>query len=415
MRNILLIAKREYLEQVRGRAFRFSTVLVPLLIVVLMGGNFLMARHADSGKHIAIMATNPCLAGAIRDQLLADKENSLSIDVPGPASQELRAALLDQVRNNSLDGLLTIDSNNASSPRMTYTSLSSGDMDIADQLRNAARTAIARQQLLADGINQAEIDRLYKTISIDTQRIDKQGNVAKGSGLTTMIKIYIMLLLILMPILLHGMDMARAIIEEKSSRIFEVMLSVSSPEETLAGKLLGTGAVGLTQIVIWIAAIVLASSSAAVAAMMGGNFDFHISIAEIVFFVIYFVLGFLFYSAIFSGLGATCETAQDLQMYASLIVLPAWLATFAVMNVVTHPGSPWNVVATLCPITSPFVVVPRLGLEAVPIWQLTSSLLLLILSLWAALWFSSRLYRVGILMYGKRATLPELVRWLRYS
>jgi ABC-2 type transport system permease protein len=102
-------------------------------------------------------------------------------------------------------------------------------------------------------------------------------------------------------------------------------------------------------------------------------------------------------------------------MYASLIVVPVWLAMFAVINVINHPGSPWTIAASLCPITSPFVMVPRLGVEIVPPWQLAASLAILILSLWIALQLSSRLYRVGILMYGKRATLPEILRWLRYS
>ena len=415
MRNILLIAQREYLEQVRGRAFQFSTILVPLLIVFLMGGNYVTLRHADSGRHIAITATDPAQATAIKDQLLADKKAGFIVDVLAPATAEQSAALHDRVRNKTLDGFLSIDSTGAYAPRYTFTSLSSSDLELVSRLKSAVRTAAVRQKLLAGGMSQTEIDRLFKEVNIDTLRIDTQGKTVKGSGMTALIKVNIMLLLILMPILLHGMDMARSIIEEKSSRIFEVMLAVSRPEETLAGKLLGTGAVGLTQIAIWIAAVVLASSSAAVAAMLGGNLDLHISAAEIVFFVIYFVLGFLFYSAIFSGLGATCETAQDLQMYASLIVVPVWLAMFAVTNAVKHPGSPWNVVASLVPITSPFVMVPRLGLEAVPAWQLAASLGILILSLWAALWLSSRLYRVGILMYGKRATLPELLRWLRYS
>jgi ABC-2 type transport system permease protein len=414
MRNILLIAKREYLEQIRGRSFRFSTLLVPLLIVFLMGGNFLVVRNARSGNHIAIAATDPKLAAAIQSDLLADKKAGFTVDVAAPASQQQRAALREQVRTKSLDGLLTIDSANSDSPEITYTSLSSGDLELVARLKNAVRTARARQQLQASGMSSAEIDRLFKEVTIDTLRIDKR-KIVKSSGMATLAKVNVMLILILMPILLHGMDMARSIIEEKSSRIFEVMLATTRPEDILTGKLLGTGAVGLTQIAIWGVALAFASGSAALASMLGGNFDLHVSTTEIVFLAIYFVLGFLFYSAIFSGLGATCETAQDLQMYASLIVVPVWLAMFAVINVIKHPGSPWTIAASLFPITSPFVMVPRLGVEIVPRWQLAASLAILILSIWIALQLSSRLYRVGILMYGKRATLPEILRWLRYS
>lgn len=415
MRNTLLIAKREYLEQVRGRSFRFSTALVPLLIAFLMGGNYLMMRHAGPGKHIAIAATDPSLAEAVKSRLLADKKAAFAVDVVAPASPDERAALREQVGNKSLDGLLTIDATDADAPKVSYLSPSIGDMETVARLKDAVRTALARQQLQSSGMSQAQIDRMFGDVSFETQRIGRQDKVVKGSGMATLAKVNVMLLLILMPILLHGMDMARSIIEEKSSRIFEVMLAVASPEESLSGKLLGTGAVGLTQIAIWIAAVVLAGSSAALASMMGGNPELHISAAELAFFAVYFILGFLFYSAIFSGLGATCETAQDLQMYASLIVIPVWLAMFAVMNVVNHPGSPWNTAASLIPITSPFVMVPRMGIETVPAWQIAASLAILIASLWIALRLSARLYRVGILMYGKRATLPEILRWLRSS
>jgi len=415
MRNILLIAKREYLEHVRGRSFRFSTALVPLLIVFLMGGNFLVVRRANYGKHIAIAATDPELANAVKGQLLEDKKAGFVVDVAAPASDAQRASLSAQVRNKSIDGLLTIDTTDADAPKIAYISLSSGDMEMVARLKGAVRAAMARQQLAASGLSQAQIDRLFRDITIDTLRIDKRDKVVKGSGMATLVKVNIMLLLMLMPILLHGMDLARSIIEEKSSRIFEVMLAVASPEESLAGKLLGTGAVGLTQIAIWAAVAAVGSGSAALAAMLGGNLQFHLSTSEMVFFAVYFVLGFLFYSAIFSGLGATCETGQDLQMYASLIVVPVWLAMFAVINVLSHPGSPWTIAASLFPVTSPFVMVPRLSVETVPWWQIGASLAILVLSLWVALLFSTRLYRVGVLMYGKRATLPEIVRWLRAS
>jgi ABC-2 type transport system permease protein len=225
----------------------------------------------------------------------------------------------------------------------------------------------------------------------------------------------IMAFLLTMPILLYGMDMARSVIEEKSSRIFEVMLSISSPDELLTGKLIGVGAVGLTQIAIWMAAAVLLTGSALAAPLLSGDFSVHFSLAEGIFFPVYFVLGFFLYSALFSGLAATCETVQELQMYMPLAVIPVWGSFGILPLIMSNPGSGWAVATSLFPFTSPFVMIPRMGLETPPVWQIAASLGLLLATIWATLWFSSRLYRVGILMYGKRATLPELLRWLRYS
>jgi ABC-2 type transport system permease protein len=127
------------------------------------------------------------------------------------------------------------------------------------------------------------------------------------------------------------------------------------------------------------------------------------------------VLGFFLYSALFSGLAATCETAQELQMFMPLAVGPVWLSFGILPILLNNPDSVLVVAASLFPPTAAFVMLPRMGLATVPLWQIGTSIGLMIAAIWAILWFSSRLYRVGILMYGKRATLPELLRWLRYS
>jgi ABC-2 type transport system permease protein len=233
--------------------------------------------------------------------------------------------------------------------------------------------------------------------------------------MATFSKAMVMAFLLTMPILLYGMDMARSVIEEKSSRIFEVMLSVARPDELLTGKLIGVGAVGLTQIAIWVVAAALLTGSALAAPLLSGDFELHFSWAEGVFFPLYFLLGFFLYSSLFSGLAATCETAQELQMYMPLAVIPVWLSFGILPLLLNNPSSVWAMAASLFPFTAPFVMIPRMGLEMPPVWQFAVSIGLMVLSIWAVLWFSSRLYRVGILMYGKRATLPELLRWLRYS
>jgi len=173
--------------------------------------------------------------------------------------------------------------------------------------------------------------------------------------------------------------------------------------------------VGLTQIAIWTIAGGLVTGSALAAPLLSGDLALHFSWAEGLLFPVYFVLGFSLYSAFFSGLAATCETAQELQMYMPLAIVPVWFSFGILPFLLNDPNSVWAIAASLFPLTAPFVMIPRMGLEMPPLWQFAASICLLILNIWFALWLSSRLYRVGILMYGKRATLPEIVRWLRYS
>jgi ABC-2 type transport system permease protein len=416
MRNILLIAKREYQEQIHGRAFIFSTVLVPLLIVALIGYSALTSSKAASGKHFAVAADNASLADAFRRQMLEDKDAKYTVDVTAPASEQDRAALRNNLQRKSIDGLLELNTSSSGAITATYTSLSSGGFDYnLNGLKIALNQAVENQRLITYGVKQTEVDLALKPVTVETLQLSKDGKTGKTKGASTFYKAIMMLLLLSMPIMLYGLDMARSIIEEKTSRIFEVMLAIARPDDLLTGKLVGVGAVGLTQIAIWMIAATLFMGSALAATVLTGSFSIHFSLLEGLLFPVYFVLGYALFSAIFSGLAATCETSQDLQKFMPVAIVPLYMGMGMLPVMLKDPNSVWSIAASLCPLTSPYTMLPLMGLETVPAWQLATSIVLLLLSIWATLWFSSRLYRVGILMYGKRATLPELVRWLRYS
>ena len=415
MRNILLIAKREYLEQIRGRAFKISTVAMPLLIAALLAFSHYMDHKAGTGKHIVIVADDAPLANQVRQQMLDDKYAQYKVDVTAPATAEERAERQRQVRAKAIDGVLAIDSSNPEKISATYTSLSVADVSANSRLQNALNRGVINERMIGKGMTQADADAMLAKVSIEALQLDKDGKIAKSNGDATVIKATLMLVLLSVPIMLYGLDMARAIIEEKTSRIFEVMLAVAKPSDLLAGKLLGVGGVGITQIAIWVAAATLFMGSTLAASLLTGDIAIRFSWQEGVFFPIYFVLGFALFSAIFSGLAATCETAQDLQKFMWVAIIPLYTSLGLLPEMIRDPNSAWAVAATLCPLTSPYVMISRMGMVVVPLWQIALSVTLLVLATWGILWFSTRLYRVGILMYGKRATLPELVRWLRYS
>jgi ABC-2 type transport system permease protein len=415
MRNILLIAKREYQEQIRGRAFLFSTVLVPLLIAGMVGWSAMNSGKAGTGKHIAIAADNAEMAEQVRREMLYDKAAMYTVDVVAPATPQDRAELQKQVRSKAIDGVLALETSPTGEITATYTSLSAGGFANIGGLQNEMNRGLVRERLTATNLKPVEVDAIFKWVSVETLQLGESAKPGKSKGMEPFFKAFLMAMLLSMPILLYGMNMARAIIEEKTSRIFEVMLAVARPDDLLAGKLVGVGAVGLTQIAIWVAAAALITGSALAAPLLTGTFAIHFSWMEGLLFPVYFVLGFALFSAMFSGLAATCETSQDLQMYTPLAAVPVWIAFGILPVLMKDPSSVWVVAASLFPLTAPYVMVPRMGMETVPLWQFAASIGLMVLSIWATLWFSSRLYRVGILMYGKRATLPEIARWLRYS
>jgi ABC-2 type transport system permease protein len=415
MRNMFLIARREYLEQVRGRAFKMTTFGVPAIFAAIIGVGYLSSLGLGSGRHLAVASNDPLLASEIKGQLTGDKDAKSQVDVIAPATPADRAALIRQVQSKGLDGVLWVDNPQGQLPTATYTSQSSGDFITGGRMHDAVNHAMLDARLTAGGMEQTAADKLVDGVPMQTFQVKKDGSVVKSNAAASFYKGYIMAILLSMTTMIYGMNVARSIIQEKTSRIFEVMLSITRPSDMLAGKLIGVGAVGLTQIGIWLVAGTIIIGTPYAATMLSGDFAVHISVTEAVLFPVYFVLGYLLYSSLFAGLAATCETEQELQMYMPLAAAPTWLSFSLIMLVINDSNSFWSVAASFFPPTAPVIMFLRMSSQIPPVWQFAVSIALLLISIWVTLWVSARLYRVGILMYGKRATLPELLRWLRYS
>lgn len=414
MRNMLLIARREYMEQIRGRAFRVSTIGLPALFAVIVGVAYFSGRGLGAHKHLVIASADPGLATAVRFQLIADKGKQTSVDIVAPSGPETRTELVHQVQDKAIDGFLWLDTAGGV-PRASYTSQAAGDFMTGTRLKDALDTGLVTEHLALTGMSQANSSAVLKGIPITTFQVKKDGAVVRTNAQASFWKGYAMAILLSMTTMIYGLNVARSIIQEKTSRIFEVMLATAKPGDLLAGKLIGVGAVGLTQIAIWLVAGLAIVGSPFAAAILSGRFSIHFSWTEGILFPVYFLLGYLLYSSLFAGLAATCETEQELQMYMPLAAAPTWLSFAQILLIINDSNSFWPVAASLFPPTAPIVMFLRMASEIPPLWQFAASIGLLLFSIWATLWFSSRLYRVGILMYGKRATLPELLRWLRYS
>ncbi|MBB6142760.1 ABC-2 type transport system permease protein [Silvibacterium bohemicum] len=414
MRDTLLIAKREYLEQVRGKAFKITTILIPLLFVALVGVMTLASRNSGVGKHLVVASSDAALANRVRDQLVSDKDARATVDVDAPVAGTERQALLTKVDQKDLDGFLWLDTSAPDAAKATYESRSAGDYATESRLQSAVNHALVAERLVARGIPSNEVEALTQRVDVDTVQI-KNGKETESSSLSTFWAAYAMSFLLSFTVIMYGMNVGRSVIQEKTSRIFEVMLSTVKASDMLAGKLIGIGAVGLTQLAIWAVAAALFASSALATTLLSGEFKVAVSTPQIILFILYFILGYALYSTLFAGLAATCDTEQELQQYTPLAAVPIWLSFGMITFIVTNPNSIWSVAISMFPPCAPITMFLRLASQFPPLWQIVLSLGLMALSVVVLLWISSRIYRVGILMYGKRATLPEIVRWLRYS
>ena len=416
MRNMWLVAKREFFEQIRSKAFRVTTFGLPVLfaaIVWIMGTS--LSGVGGTNRRLAIASSNAALANAIRAQLTRRDTGRQNVTVAAPATPDQRAALISAVRAKTIDGLLVVATPEGEPPIASYFSGTSGDFITIERLKDAVNKGLLDERLLGSGMSSAAAAEVLKGIPISTFQVKENGPPVASNAEASFWKGYVMAFLLSLTTMIYGLNVARSIIQEKTSRIFEVMLATVKPTEMLGGKLIGVGAVGLAQILIWLVAGAAIVATPFAAAMMTGQFAIHVTWAEGILFPVYFVLGYLLYSSLFAGLAATCETEQELQMYMPLAAVPTWLSFALIIVIMNNSNSPWAIAASLFPPTAPIVMFLRMASEVPPVWEFVVSIGLLALSIVATLWFASRLYRVGILMYGKRATLPELIKWLRYS
>jgi ABC-2 type transport system permease protein len=411
MHNIWLIAKREYTERVRTRGFILATVLIPCLMAALVGGSAYFAARTKTNSHIAVVASDRTLGQDLKQQLETGKNSEMKVDVMEP-SAITQSALDTQLHTHSsqLAGYLWITPSTqpGARPHFAYHARSAGDIATEEAIENGARTVLTREGLLNRGLTGAQIDDITAPVDIDTS--------SSGNTEVAFFVAYGFFFLMYMVIMLYGMNTARSIIEEKSSRVFEVLLATIKPDELLAGKIIGVGAVGVTQVAVWMIAAVVLASSSAVAHLAGTNsVQGVISGAQIGFFVLYFIFGFLLYSSIAAALGAMTNSEQELQQLNMFLVLPLAFCMVMLFPTVRAPDSTLAQVVSLIPFCSPLLMNFRITLTSVPTWQIVLSVVLMSLTIGVIVWISSRIYRVGILMYGKRPNLPEIMRWLRYS
>jgi ABC-2 type transport system permease protein len=416
MHNVWLIAKREYLERIRTKAFLIATILIPTLMGGGIFGMAYIAGKSKSSSHIAIVSTQQPLAADLQNALEHGKDSQMTVDLIQPTPEtrsQLDAKLHEKSRENGIDGYLWITpaSDPAARPTFDYTARSSADIVTHEVITASLRDVLLKEQLARRGIEPTAVDSLMQPVTVNV--IDAGGQ--HGSSRNSFYVAYVLFFLMYMVVLLYGMNVARSIIEEKTSRIFEVMLATIRPEEMLAGKILGVGSVGLTQVGVWMIAAFLATASPLAAHLAGTNAAISISLTQIVFFVVYFVLGFLLYSSVAAALGAMTNSEQELQQLNMFLMLPLFFCMLMLPLVISNPNSILARLVSLIPFCTPLLMNFRVSLSMPQPWEIGLSIALMIASIFAVLWVASRIYRVGILMYGKKPNLPELVRWFKYS
>ncbi|HEV7672943.1 MAG TPA: ABC transporter permease [Candidatus Angelobacter sp.] len=431
MHNTFIIAKREYLERVRSRSFVIMTLFIPLLMFgVTVVPTMLMTRGSNESKHMVVVAADRDTAEMIRSRIEVkrDQEKSekkpevkvgakrefqpttFTVDVSTDTSEAQRAALTQKVKEKQLDGFLWATPDAIAARKLIFVTNDTSSFIENGALSQTVTDALRRHALKVKGLNEDDIDAALLPVEVDAQ--SPLGKDAANPQ-TMFFATFGMVMVLYMTVLLYGINVMRSILEEKTSRIMEVMLATASAKEMMAGKILGVGAVGLTQVAIWAATagVLSAGTLVASASLLKGV----VSVKLLVFFAIYFLLGYVLYSTLCAAVGSMVNSEQEAQQLQFVIMMPMILSIVVIMQVFQHPNSQIAFWGSIFPFTAPLVMFARIAMQQPPWWQIGLSIGLMVATIYGMVLLCGRIYRVGILMYGKKPTLPEIMKWIKYA
>jgi ABC-2 type transport system permease protein len=430
MNNTFLIARREYLERVRTRSFVIMTFLIPLLMFgVTVLPTLMMTRGANEAKRMVIVAADRDTAEMIRSAIEREQDQSVApsgenrlrsrglpsthftVEVSTSVTPQDRAALTEKVKQKQLDGFLWATPDAISAHKLDFVTRDTSSFIENGVLGQTVSNALRRHALKSKGLKEDDIDTALQPV--DVEPVSPLGKNAPNPQ-TTFIAALAIVMVMYMTVLLYGINVMRSILEEKTSRIMEVMLSTASAREMMAGKILGVGAVGLTQVVIWALAASLYGAGPLIAAR--AVIQSIISPSLLIYFGVFFLLGYALYSTLCAAVGAMVNSEQEAQQMQFLVMMPMILAVIFIANIFQHPSSPLAVFGSLFPFTAPLVMFGRIAMQPeTPFWQIGLSIALLLVTIYVMVWLCARIYRVGILMYGKKPNLPEILKWIKYA
>jgi ABC-2 type transport system permease protein len=422
MRKVWLVFKREYLTRVRTRAFVFSTVLVPALLVgyvVLIIA--VTKRSADTTLKIALVDESGVLAPAISANLKEKLQNGEPavqvVDSLEKPAESVTADLRARVLSGKLGGYLVVPQGVLAGKSAEFYTKNPGDLTRLQPLRRAVGEAVVSRRLSERGIQIDDLAKVTEWVDIRVAKVTKKGT-SEESG-QTLILGFVVALLLYGTLIIYGVSTMRSVLEEKTSHIVEILVSSLRPVQLLAGKILGVAAVGFTQFAIWaVSGALLSTHGISMASAMSpgsASSHIHIPVPLLAYMVIFFLAGYFLYSALYSTIGAIASTDQDAQQLQIPVIVPLVLSLILLSVVLRNSNSTTSVVLSMIPFFAPILMIFRITLETPPFWQIALSLGLLIATTFGIVWFTARIYRVGILMYGKRPSLVEILRWLRYS
>ena len=408
------ILSKEFLQIVRKKSFIISTVLTPVVMAAFFVVPALLTEAARGEKTIHVVDLNGKFQETFMDSVLKDPMRPeglefIAADASGRSRTDLLAEYRPMILEKKIAGLLIWPKETSKAEGIPFYGLNISDMGALRFMEKHVQRSFTRIQLLAENVGTDLIDRATEAPSLDTFKVKKDGITQSSSQAELLMSIF-MLTMLMSVIMAYGQLIMRGIIEEKNSRIVELLISSTTPKAVFFGKIFGIGLVGLSQVGTWIALTVayLFLSPWTVPA----HYLAFLSPSLAVYFVLFFVLGYFSFAILFSLVGAAVNTDEEAQHLSAPISYLLFVPFLLGITMVTqNADSPVVVVLSLIPFMSPMIMFMRISMALPPFWQILAALASSVLSIWVLVRAGARIFRVGILMYGKRPTLREIINW----
>ena len=412
MKKILSIAKWEFVEKVKTKTFIISLILTPIIIIGFSIVPTLLSTEEDTRtKAIGVLDRTGFYFDNVRDALeeykLEDGQpNYIVINLykiknePGNNKTSADKNILEK----KIEGYLFINIPAPDSLIVEYRSGSLGNFRDLKRFEEVLNKIRIRKELLNSGINPEIISSLQKNIQIKQIRIEESGKEGKQDFLIVFFSSFIFIVLLMMMVIYSGQMLVRSLIEEKSNKLIEVLISSCTPDELLTGKILGLSSLGLTQISIWALIGLGLVGSAVVPPEMFEN---------ILLMLLYFVLGFIFYTTLFVGIGSIVTTEQEAQQITTYLSLTLMLPIVIAMPAIQNPDVLILKIFSYIPLTIPSVMLLRVNIAPVPVIDLLITVSIMLISIYIMIKLSATIFRIGILSYGGRPTIKEIISWIK--
>ena len=419
MNKLLLIIQREYTTLVARKSFIVITLLIPFLFVAIGAVPVLISEWNNSGSAEAVTVIDETgrLAGEI-----PDTESFRFIPLKGEAGSTDVKGFFDQA-GDSMSALVVIPANVLDSAKVNIYSKSTVNMALVSHVTESLNDTLTAVKIASMGV--PNLDKMVKEAQVDIDvnsvKLSDDGTESEASTTAAMVLGMVLAFITYMFVLTYGAMIMNSVIEEKPNRIVEVIVSSCKPFQLMMGKIIGVALVGLTQFLIWAILISVAVGGLGISLANDPMSDLAVVFTAIqsvnlvsIFtcFVVYFLGGYLLYASLFAGFGSAVDQASDASQFTSPIIIVMVVALYAGIGCMENPNGSMAMWCSMIPFTSPIVMMVRLPYD-VPFWQIAVSVALLYGTAFGLVWVSSRIYRIGILRYGKKFTFKEIMGWVK--